>query len=101
MFFQEFSLVLSIKANPSVFSFCLIPSVPMKLGETVACLGLEGLSLCGNFPVQSLCVWLLGGRVRFQVSTGHVFPSCDGSSLTLVEGDAGDERGLEPEPGVS
>ena len=46
----------------------------MKLGETVTYLGLEGLSLCGHFPVQSVCVWLFGGRVRCEVSTGHVFP---------------------------
>ena len=49
-------LILLFETYSSVFSFCLIffLFVTMKLGETVTYLGLEGMSLCGNVPLQSV-----------------------------------------------
>lgn len=58
VFFKDFH-ILSFELNSSVFSFCLIFSVSMKLSKTVTYLKLEGMSLCRSIPVQSCaqCLW--------------------------------------------
>ena len=79
LFFQHFFLVLSIKTNSSVSSFFLTSSVSMKLGETVTYCSLEGVSLCGSFPIQSACAQLLWWESRIWCEDESCFPpACAG-----------------------
>ena len=48
LFFQGISLVLLIGTTPCAFSFYLISSISMNLGETVVYHGLLGAFLCGS-----------------------------------------------------
>lgn len=50
-----FFLVLLFETYLSVFLFCFIFSVFMKLSQTVNYTSLEGLSLLGSVHMQSLC----------------------------------------------
>ena len=78
MFFQEFSLVLLIKTNSSIFSFCF--TFLMKLGEIVTFHCVEGVSLCRNIPIQPVCApWLWWKSWIWYES--HFFPGHAGSSL--------------------
>ena len=52
----------------SVFTFCLIFFISMKLGEIFTYPGLEGKSLYGNMPSG------FGRRSGFKHSRGHIFP---------------------------
>lgn len=60
LFFSEvfffFFLVLSSESSFSAFSFCLIFSASMNLGETVAYCSFKGMFLYGNVPIETLCV---------------------------------------------
>ena len=73
VFFKDFH-ILSFELNSSVFSFCLIFSVSMKLSETVTYLKLEGMSLCRSIPVQSVVPSVFGGKARFNVEHESLFP---------------------------
>ena len=62
---QGVCLVLSFGVNSFVFSFCLAPSVSVKLGGTVTNCSLEETSLHVNSPRESMRVQRLqlDGRV--------------------------------------
>ena len=45
----------------------------MKLGEKLTCSGLAGVSMCGQVPVQSLCLEDLGAELELMLA-GHPFP---------------------------
>ena len=72
----------------------------MKLGKTVTCPGLKGMSLWGatlcSVPVTSG----FGGRAGREVS-GDCFSSHSVLAATALVGSKAGARGLEPEPGAS
>ena len=58
----------------------------MKLGETVTYPDPEGLSLCGNVPLQSSG---FGRRAGSDESMSHISPQSTLAAITLVGGGAG------------
>ena len=87
LFFQEFSLALSIESSSSACSFCSTFSTSMNLGEIVTFCRLEWMSLCGSIPVQTVCaqrlwqgwVWIWHG------CKSHHSSACAGA-VTLLGG---------------
>ena len=55
LFFQWFSIALTIENSSIAFSFCLTFSASVNLGETVIYCGLEWVFLCASVPMQTLC----------------------------------------------
>ena len=53
LFFQGFSPAHSIESSYSTFSFFLILSASVDLGQTVTYCGLKGMFLCESVPVQT------------------------------------------------
>ena len=98
MFFQEFSLVLLIKTNSSIFSFCF--TFLMKLGEIVTFHCVEGVFLCRNSPIQPVCApWLWWkGWIWYE---SHFFPGHAGSCLLSRRwsGNGGARAAASHEPG--
>ena len=72
MFFQGFSLALSIEINFSNFSFCFTFSVSMELGEVITFCSLEGVSFGESKRIQSVCAQWLGGRAVSEVSMRNI-----------------------------
>ena len=63
----------------------------MKLGAGATYPSLEGVSLCGNIPMPSVCVPSgFGGRAGSEVSMGHIFPWGVLAATTLLDDMAGD-----------
>ena len=51
------------RKSHEVLPYCLTFSLSMKLGETVTYPHLEGVSLCGSVPIQSVCPVALMGEL--------------------------------------
>ena len=82
LFFQVFSLALSIGSSSSAFIFYLTFFVSMNFGETFIYCELEKVFLCGGVvSVFRLCV----PRNGFDVDTSHAFPQDVLASITLIE----------------
>lgn len=64
----------------------------MKLSETVIYPCLEGVSLCGSIPIQSVSTLCFGGRAGSDVIRSHVFPQWVLTTVTSAgAGTAADE----------
>lgn len=84
-----FTLFFCLFIPLSSHSVSLSLDVSMKLCIRVTRLSIEGISLCGSFPIQSACPSVLGGRAGSDMSTGHIFFQDALAARALVGGRAG------------
>lgn len=85
MFFQGFSLGLSVETNSSAFSVCLTFSVSVKLGETFTCFFHKGTIPCMGASLYCLHVpHGFGGNAGSDVIMRHFDPQAMQAGITLV-----------------